>query len=138
MGDDSFRERLLQCIGEKVSGARSETYGGGAKQAHDERYADKIIQAGMMALGLKRTELASLQKGDQRKQVVAWLLKRRTSAGSEWISRQLNMGHRTAVSKAAKAVDDGMNAELNILRKKVEIIPRISDPHSTLIRFGGT
>ncbi len=127
MGDDAFRERLLKCIGKKVSGARAETYGGGAKHAHDERYADKTIQAGMLTLGLKRAELAGLRKQDKRKQVVAWFLKRHTSAGSEWISRQLNMGHRTAVSKAAKAVDDGRDAELNIFRKKVENIPRITD-----------
>ena len=110
IGDDAFRARLLKYIGKKVSGARAEIYGGGAKHAHNERYADKTIQAGMLALGLKSAELAGLRKKDKRKQVVAWFLKRHTSAGSEWISRQLNMGHRTAVSKAAKAVDDRMDA----------------------------
>jgi len=121
IGDDAFRERLLKCIGKKVSGARAETYGGGAKRAHDERYADKTIQAGMLALGLKSAELAGLRKGDKRKQVVAWFIKRRTSAGSEWISRQLNMGHRTAVSKAAKAVDDGRDEELIFCEKRWKI-----------------
>jgi len=134
IGDDAFRARLLKAIGKKVAGARAETYGGGAKRAHDERYADKLIQAGLSALGLKRTELAGLRKGEKRKQVMAWWLSRQTSAEGEWISRQLHMGHRTAVSKAAKAVEEGMDPDLNILRKVVEKTPRITDPYSLFPR----
>ncbi len=120
IGDGAFRERLLKAIGKKVARARRETYGGGAKRAHDDRNASIIIQAGLSALGLKSKELVILRKRDKRKQVLAWWLNRHTSAENEWISQQLHMGHRTAVSKASKAVADGIDPELNKLRQLLE------------------
>ena len=44
-------------------------------------------------------ELAQLRKGDERKAILATLLRRRTAVGFEWIATRLHMDHSASVSR---------------------------------------
>jgi putative transposase len=52
-------------------------------------------------LGLPTTAdaMAKLPKSDERKVVLAALLRDRTSVGNSWIARRLDMGHSGSVSR---------------------------------------
>ena len=49
-------------------------------------------------------ELAQLRKGDERKAILATLLRRRTAVGFEWIATRLHMGHFASVSRLVCSV----------------------------------
>ena len=51
-------------------------------------------------VGLEITENSRLRKNDPRKEAVAWLLRKKTPTGLEWISARLEMGSRANVSRA--------------------------------------
>ena len=48
----------------------------------------------------KRWAASAMRCNDPRKQALAWLIKKNTMAGDEWITRELEMGHRSNVSRA--------------------------------------
>ena len=123
LGGEAFREQLLELVGEQLKGKKRETYGGEEKRAHDERAASARLEQGLAVYGLTEENLATLKKGDKRKQVLAWWLSRRTCVGSDWISERLVMGHRTSVPKASWLVERGKDPELNRLQRKVKNIP---------------
>jgi len=127
LGGDAFREKLLKSLEGQLRGKKRETYGGEEKHAHDERAASAWLEKGLSVCGLTRANLSTLRKNDKRKQVLGWWLSRQTCVGSDWISKQLVMGHRTMVSKASGLVERGRDPVIYRLRRKLEIIPTISD-----------
>ena len=48
----------------------------------------------------KRWAASTMRCTNPRKQALAWLIKRNTMAGDERITRELEMGHRSNVSRA--------------------------------------
>lgn len=102
LGKDSFKDRLLRLL-EKTSqgsgGVRNRT--GEALREHGEAEAERIVPRGMRILGLPTTDdaVVSLAKGDDRKVVLAMLLRDRTSVGNSWIASRLSRGHSGSVSR---------------------------------------
>ena len=52
-----------------------------------------------MELPSRKSALEKLQKSDERKVLLAVLLKKRTTVGLKWISERLVMGHPGSVSR---------------------------------------
>jgi hypothetical protein len=71
-------------------------------------------------------ELKELAKSDERKQLIAGLLRYNYPVKVEWVSNRLCMGHFTTVSKAMRFFD---NAEGQNLKQKNGILKFI-DPFS--------
>ena len=110
LGDEGFKERLLERLAGVVSGRKRESYTGAAAQAHDERMAAQLLQRGLAALGLSLAEVQTLRQKDDRKQGLAWLLRSATVASSDWVSTQLTMGHRSNVSRAVRKIAEARTA----------------------------
>jgi hypothetical protein len=106
LGDEGFKERLLERLAAVLSGRKRESYSGAAAQAHDERMAEQLLQRGLVALGLSRSEVQARRQNDHRKQGLAWLLRTATVVSADWVSAQLAMGHRSNVSRAVQKIDD--------------------------------
>ena len=68
-----------------------------------------------------------MRKSDPRKQVIAWLLKEKTSASNGWIADRLWMGHYTAVNNAVYAVRQGKQQKINSLKRQIENILKMED-----------
>jgi hypothetical protein len=68
---------------------------------------ERLVLACATDLGLPTgaTELAQLRKGDERKAILAALLRRRTVVGFEWIATRLRMGHPASVSRLVCVVN---------------------------------
>ena len=88
---------------DKVKGvkARKHSKSECVRKDHGEKDAERLVQACATDLGLptEAAELAQLRKGDERKAILATLLRRRTVVGFEWIATRLHMGHSASVSR---------------------------------------
>ena len=69
--------------------------------------------------GIKRKELTELPKSDERKQLIAGLLRYNYPVKVQWVSDQLSMGHFTTVSRAMHFYD---TAEGRNLKQKQRIL----------------
>ncbi len=102
LGEEAFRDRLLSLV-DRVAGK-----GPAAKRLvaevardHGQRDAERFATEGAAALGLPAAaaELAAVRKGDDRKALLAALIRRHTSASGEWLAARLQMGHPGSVSR---------------------------------------
>ncbi len=72
---------------------------------HGEKEAERIVGNGMKTLGGSSgaASLAAMRKSDERKILLACLLRERTSVSNEWIATRLSMGHPGSVSRMVSA-----------------------------------
>jgi hypothetical protein len=77
-----------------------------ALRAYDESAAKQLL--GLRALGETPGSVRPMRYNDPRK-ALAWLIKRNTMAGDEWIKRELDMGHRSNVSRAPSIGSAGIS-----------------------------
>jgi len=119
LGGDGFRGRMLKRIKATVGKGRAASYLGQAKRAHGESEAERIVVRGLVALGLDGQRLAEKPKRMAEKQVLAWWLRQRTTAGRRWVSERLQMGEESGVSKAIRLVKQSSDIELNRLKQRL-------------------
>ncbi len=67
--------------------------------------AQQWLKRGLAAVVLKESELANLPKGHNKKQMVAWWLRRHTILDRKWIAGRLSMGHENRVTLAVCEVE---------------------------------
>jgi REP element-mobilizing transposase RayT len=106
LGKESFKDRLLKLldkVSSKAAGGRSRTRPG--MREHGEKEAERIVGNGMKTLGGSpgAVSLAAMRKSDERKILLACLLRERTSVSNEWIATRLSMGHPGSVSRMVSA-----------------------------------
>ena len=65
---------------------------------HGQWEAEKILETGLLHIGIRRDELGQLKKGDPRKTAIAAVMQKRTSVPIAWIARELHLGHVSRVS----------------------------------------
>lgn len=93
-GSEEFRQRTLELVAGKATKLSGEILA-----AHNEQEAERLMAAGLAAVGLRAEELAKTPKSDPRKIAVAAVVKGRTIVGNEWIARRLHMGAAGRVSR---------------------------------------
>ena len=86
---------------------------------HDEQAAEEILQETFKILEIDDSELDRLMKSAPEKQVVAWLLKTRTSVSNAWIAERLSMGHQSAVNNAVRAVQNPKQKSIKSFKRKI-------------------
>ena len=106
LGKETFKDRLLKLLdpsAAKAPSGRSRT--GGEIRDHGEREAERIVRKAMKALGAPSgfSALAALPKSDERKIVLASLLREKTCVSNDWIASRLSMGHPGSVSRMISA-----------------------------------
>lgn len=101
LGEESFKDKLLTMMDRLREGRNPRNVSGGATKGHGEAEADRLVRDVGKVLGLPtgKSLLEKLRKCDERKVLLAALLRRRTSVRLEWISRKLVMGHPGSVSR---------------------------------------
>ena len=94
---------------------------GALEKDYCEKDAGKIIERCGPVLGMPTGEkdLGHLRKGDERKALMAALIRCRTAASTEWIAKRLQMGHPGSVSRQVGIVkrDKKLLKKLNELEK---------------------
>jgi REP element-mobilizing transposase RayT len=118
-GSEEFCSQMRDEIDRAAKGCRRDSHSGGAVLLHDEQAAEELLNIGLRAVGLKPDDLEHLKKNDDRKKVVAWLIRKNTSVKNEWVSNALKMGNTAAVSRSIRAVDEAVDGILFELKAKI-------------------
>lgn len=118
LGGETFKERLLDWIAEKVTGP-IEPSDRRQRQSHDERAAERIVTNGLKALKLTPKQLRELRKGAPEKMVMAWKIRSHTTVSRQWIADRLFMGHVTRITTAVREVRAAKRGNLARLRELI-------------------
>jgi len=119
LGDTLFRDRLLDALDKLRQGKKVSSLSGDEIRCHNERQAERLLEGGMTALGLTGESLEAMRKSAMGKQVLAWLIRSRTTVSNEWVSCHLSCGHPDGVSRFVKTVETSMDKSVVKLKKKV-------------------
>lgn len=106
LGRETFKDRLLRMLEKSPPKAASGSSRTGEEiRDHGEKKAARILRAGIKELGLPSgaTALAAMPKSDERKILLAILLRGKTSVSNNWIATRLAMGHPGSVSRMISA-----------------------------------
>jgi hypothetical protein len=120
LGQESFLERLEDWLDKAVAGRRRESHSGGARETHDERAAERLLNKSMKAFGLKQADLKVLPLGCPEKIVLAWWLRKHTTVSLRWVADRLVMGHYTRVTQAVSRVGRNPAKHLAQLCRQLE------------------
>jgi REP element-mobilizing transposase RayT len=104
-GTDEYRLKVQDLLDAVLSGKRRESFMGEEIRMHDDREAERLFQQGMEICGIREDELADLKKGDARKKVIAWYIRKNTSVRVEWITTRLQMGSTSNFSYNYRSVE---------------------------------
>ena len=121
LGDEPFRNWLMERAGVKIKGRRRESYRDEGLRRHDEGVATQLLNEAAVRLGVSRSELRRRKQSDPVKQAVAWWVKHKTVVGDAWICEQLDMGCRTNISRAVSAFRDERDTARYQLKRKLHI-----------------
>lgn len=119
LGSDHFCERVRRLADEVMKGKQPESFSGESRRLHDETRAEEILKRGLHVFSLTEDELSDLRKGDDRKKVVAWMIRKRTSVKNDWISTRLKMGHPNSISRHMGEVERVRTGELLKLKEEI-------------------
>lgn len=122
LGESSFKDRLLERMGNLLSARKAESVSGDAVRARTEQEAEQWVRKALQNLGLDDAALLALPKGAGLKQAMAWWLRRHTTLSRKWITRRLGMGHETRVTWAVRAVSGARQGGLARLRQRIAAI----------------
>ncbi len=103
LGSESFRERMLRLLdlgAEKLP--RRSPRDARVWREHGEEEAGRLIAAGLRYFGLAKMDLPALRKSDERKLVLAALVRQRTNVSNAWLAEALQLGHISRVSHALR------------------------------------
>jgi hypothetical protein len=118
LGSDEFRDQLLLHLDKSLQKAKRHCLRGEEMKRHDEAEAEKLLQSGLIRLGLAESDLADLSKGADEKAVLAWHIRKRTMVSRTWVTQRLGMGDESHVTKLAGAVE--RQARYGVLKAKVQ------------------
>jgi len=118
-GSDEFRIRIQKTLDKTVGGKRRDSFMGEEIRAHDETEAERLFQEGLKCCGLTEADLPGLRKGDDRKKVIAWHIRKKTSVRTGWITTRLKMGVTSNFSCYVLAVNQSTEGLLWELKNKI-------------------
>lgn len=83
-GSEDFCMEMREALGGVVCGKRRDSFMGEEIRKHDEKEAEMLLQFGLKVCGIAENDLSGLKKGDDRKKVIAWLIRKKTSVKIEY------------------------------------------------------
>lgn len=111
-GSEGFREKMEEMLAGALGGKRRDSFSGDEVARHDQLAAELLLDEGLAKLGLSRSDLPGLRKGDCRKKVLAWSIRKQTAVRNEWVSKTLGMGSPARLSSYIREVTDAKEGEL--------------------------
>jgi len=118
-GSELFRMKIRDALDGVLAGKRRDSFVGEEVQLHDEQEAERIFLEGLTVCGLMESDLVALKKSDDRKKVIAWTIRNKTSVRIEWITNRLKMGSRSNFSRNFRSVDESKDGVLVELKNKM-------------------
>ena len=106
LGEENFKDKLLAMVGRARGTDKPRKAKTAVASAHGEGEAERLINVlgRVLELPTQKRKLEGLRKSDERKVLVAAVLRRRTAVGVNWIAERLVMGHPGSVSRMLGAI----------------------------------
>jgi putative transposase len=120
-GSEEFQMKVQDVLEGSISGKRRASFMGEEIRRYDELVAERLFQQGLALCGLAEDDLVSLKKGDDRKKVIAWSLRKKTSVRVEWITQRLKMGVTSNFSRYIREVEESKEGLLWELKNRMTI-----------------
>jgi len=98
-GPKSFREELLEMIGEKQG---RQHYGQELRESEEQK-AERLVGRMLRERGWTEADLGKRKKSDRKKALMAGRLRQETTMNWEWIAKRLAMGHWRTAANAVRA-----------------------------------
>lgn len=117
-GTDEFRLQVQRILDVAVTGKRRESFMGEEMRLHDEREAERLLRQGLKCCNIVEEELPELKKGDARKKVIAWHIRKNTSVRVEWITTRLHMGSTSNFSYNYRLVENAKEGVVWELKRR--------------------
>lgn len=118
-GSEEFRLKIQDALHTAVAGKRRDSFMGEEIRLHDMREAERLFQQGLSCFGLREEDLGAMKKGDDRKKVLAWNIRKKTSVNIEWIVNRLEMGSRSNFASYTRQAERASDGELMKLKSKI-------------------
>ena len=119
-GSDEFRASLQEKLDGFFERHHRESYAGEQVNKHDEVKAQRLLCEGLVKMKLDGADLHRLKKGDMRKQVIAWSIRKNTSVRNEWVADHLYMGRASNLSRYVREVETTEESKLWELREMMK------------------
>jgi len=108
---------------EKVlEGKRRESFSGEGPILHEEKEARRWLDRGLEIMRLDEGAISGMKKGAPEKAAIAWLIRKRTTAGNRWIAEHLEMGHPGNLANLVRKIEEAKSGPLFKFRRKLEKI----------------
>lgn len=118
-GSVAFRQKIQDALHTSIAGKRRDSFMGEEVRLHDEQEAERLFQQGLACFGIQEEALGTLKKGDDRKKVIAWNIRRKTSVNIEWIANRLQMGSRSNFASYTRKVEQATDSSMRKLKRKI-------------------
>ena len=106
IGEKSYRDKLEDALNNAVEGRKKGSLVGAAKNAGEEQRAQQIIKSCCNQFEISLEDLKGRRHNSWEKQMVAAVLQKTSGMSYNWIIKELNMGSRSSVYNALRAVED--------------------------------
>jgi len=120
VGGDEFRSQMVIALDNVMKEKRRDSFTGEEIKKHDALEAQRLLNRGLLKLGLSNTDLSKLRKNDSRKKIIAWLVRKNSSVKNEWIAKALQMGCVSNMSQFVREVEEAKSGELFELQKTLK------------------
>jgi putative transposase len=107
-----MRKRATWLLEERKPGSLLDS----ARTEEEEESALKLLQKGLEIVNLTLEEVRGMKTSDPRKEILAWLLKRRTPMRNTWIAERLQLGHSSRVCMLVRIVQAASECPLAELK----------------------
>jgi hypothetical protein len=127
LGEEAFGKKLLGRLSGKVKKGRVKgSLRGEAVRSHDEAEAERLVKAGLKALGLPpRRVLEGRGKQLDEKALLAALVRERSGISNRWVAERLSIGSESSVTRAVRRVSE--ENRLQVMFQELIQTPELRD-----------
>lgn len=119
LGSEEFRDRMSDLASGIIRARKRESYSGEEVRRYDETAAHELLARGLDSLKMDLAAMKLLRPCDPRKQALAWLIRTKSIVAGSWITRELDMGHPSNVSRAVNVFRTANQQNIKNLKRKL-------------------
>jgi len=120
LGHQDFRDRLLEIVDGVIANRPATPLSGIERKDRSERKARDLLVDGLELFAVSRGDLLDSPKGSVEKRVLAWFIKKYTTASLRWLSENLNMGHISNISAMLGEVERDEKGTYRRLKNRIK------------------
>jgi hypothetical protein len=121
LGSEAVRDQMSDLASDIVRGRKRESYSGEEVRRYDETAARELLTRGLEVLGMDLASTRLLRHSDPRKQALAWLIRGKSMVGDRWITKELEMGHPSNVSRAVNVFRNANKRKIKNLKCQLHV-----------------